>query len=146
MCLIVKLGCKPEIAQKDIVCYKLVDSCGVNGWKSFCNYSKHVFKWNEVETARNRFYSRIYNCWEERTIQSLSVVSYRYGVAKDRIDAGFHAQLKKIFPKNGARERICVIPKGTEYCLGQDNDIVAVNMIVFRSMLGYYWYRIKKLW
>lgn len=137
MCLIVKEGCEPEIAKKDIVCYKLVGSCGDYGWESIYNCSEHTFKWNEVETARNRFYNRINDCWKEFTIQHLNVD------ARGRINAGFHARLEKI-DSNDVKERICIIPAGTEYCFGSYNEVVAVQMIVFRTYLDYYMYRLKK--
>lgn len=137
MCLIVKQGCKTEIAQKDIVCYKFVEGHG-KYWKPcilgiFGNNAGYSYPYNKVLTAES------YNYGEKYSIQQLEI-RCREGLYL--IGEGFHARLNKTH----YWMNICVIPKGTEYCLGRNNEIVAVNMIVFRSMLGYYWYRIKKLW
>lgn len=134
MCLYVKHGCRPEVAQKDIICYKFVKDRGL-GWESACGYSKNRFPYNKVTTALRR--SLLHNC--EVEIDSLTVKGVYYKLI---IEEGFHAKL----PPRGLFENICIIPAGTQICYGDNNEIVAVQMIVFRSILGYYWYRIKKLW
>jgi len=134
MCLYVKEGCKPEIATKDILCYKRVDN-HITYWKP-CIYTENVeysYPYNKVLTAEYCSKGEIH------PIQHLKMekVADYY-----KINEGFHARYigKSNFLKT------CIIPKGTEYCLGKDGDIVAVNMIVFRSIEDYRWYRIKKLW
>lgn len=133
MCLYVQEGCKPEIATKDIVCYKIVGDRG-KYWEPCILIGGEMFSYpyNKVLTAESYIYG------EKYSIQHLEI--RRQGLYI--IEEGFHAVCKKIYKKANP----CVIPKGTEYCLGEDDEIVAVNMIVFRSMRCYYWYRIKKLW
>lgn len=136
MCLYVKEGCKPEIAHKDIVCYKLVED-HVKYWKPriYAFNAEYSYPYNNVLTAES--YSHI-KC-EAYPIQHLEIEDW---IDYHVINEGFHAKRKKTY----LCANPCIIPKGTEYCLGGDNDIVAVNMIVFRSVLDYYRYRIKKLW
>lgn len=137
MCLFVKEGYKPEIATEDIVCYKRVDD-HVKYWKPaiLIGSARFFYPYNKVLTAERYSYIR----GEIYPIQHLEIVDGM--VLKRVINEGFHARCKKTY----LHEKRCVIPKGTEYCLGIDNDIVAINMIVFRSLLDYYWYKIKKLW
>lgn len=138
MCLYVKEGCKPEIAKKDIVCYKIVDDWG-RYWKPiYACGTEYAYSYNKVLTAESFIMGKTY------PIQHLEMKDYKGWENKIRkiINEGFHARCNSKYNWSN----ICVIPKGTEYCLGDDNEIVAVNMIVFRSVLGYCWYRIKKLW
>lgn len=134
MCLIVLPGCKPEIATKDIVCYKLVEY-HIKYWKP-CIYdgAEYSYPYNKILTAEYCINGEI------RPIQHLEILHFVDSLYI--IDEGFHADCTKTCRSM----KLCIIPKGTEYCLGKENEIVAVNMIVFRTMLGYYWYRIKKLW
>lgn len=131
MCLYVKRGCKPEIAQKDIVCYKVVVDRG-RSWEPACGYSNNHFPYNKVTTALR--HSLLHNC--EVEIDHLTV---RKGFYMSVVEEGFHASLREsMFPN------ICIIPAGTQICYGTEDEIVAVQMIVFRTKLNYYWYKLKK--
>ena len=134
MCLTVKEGCNPEIAQKDIVCYKIVDDY-IKGWKPciFASGARYSYPYNKVLTAESYINGEIH------PIKHLKAYKF-YVTGRRKIEEGFHAYCKKTF----AYMYLCIIPKGTEYCLGEENEIVAVNMIVFRSVLDYCWYKIKK--
>lgn len=133
MCLIVKQGCKPEIAKEDILCYKIVED-HVKYWEPrIYTFNKgYSYPYNKVLTAES------YSKGETHPIQHLEMKGG--GCLNFYIEEGFHAKRDNYLCKNP-----CIIPKGTEYCLGDTDEIVAVNMIVFRSVLDYYWYRIKKL-
>jgi hypothetical protein len=139
MCLFIKRGCKPEIAQKDILCYKLVED-HVRYWKPRIRAFNVKYPYNKILTAESYSYSDN----ELRLINHLEIRNWIIcGNIRETIEYGFHADYD-------CGRRLgsvpCIIPKGTEYCLGESDDIVAVNMIVFRSTLSYYWYKIKKLW
>jgi hypothetical protein len=133
MCLYVKRGYTPETATKDILCYKLVED-HVRYWNPFVFHEEFSYPYNKVLTAES------YGKGEICPIQHLEVkdIMNLYG---KMVEEGFHASCIKTRPYTHP----CIIPKGTEYCLGENDEIVAVNMIVFRSTLDYYWYRIKKL-
>jgi len=135
MCLTVLPGCKPEIAKEDILCYKAVVD-HVKYWSPAIHPFKagYSYPYNKVLTAESHVIGKIH------PIQHLEMKGG--GCLNFYIEEGFHANRNKTY----LRTNPCIIPKGTEYCLGEDDEIVAVNMIVFRSMLDYYWYRIKKLW
>lgn len=134
MCLYIKEGCKPEIAKKDIVCYKRVDD-HITYWKPriYTYNTKYSYSYNKILTAESCSNGKIHS------IQHLEMEMF---MDYSKINEGFHAR----YIGKSSLLKTCIIPKGTEYCLGKDDDIVAVNMIVFRTMLGYYWYKIKKLW
>ena len=57
----------------------------------------------------------------------------------ETIDYGFHANTKFSTDNN-----ICVIPAGAEYCLGEGNEIVATQIIVFGTYMNYLLYVLKK--
>lgn len=133
MCLFVKTGCYPKIAEEDIICYKRVDD-NRRYWMSSCGYSNHKFKWNVVETAR------IENRFGGEKVKHLFVDNNSFGT--ECIHEGFHARLDKDLVLEKAR--ICIIPVGTEYCLGFNDEIVAVKMIVFHTIFNYYLYKTKK--
>ena len=120
MCLIVKEGCKIEIAEKDITTYKYIDSykdywCGIY-------YSVPRFLYNEIQRAQYLDSET----WLSSDLKHL--VSYL-----DNIYEGFHSQVIN----TNAIQKICVIPKGSEYCLGNDNDIVSNQIIVFKTKEDY---------
>ena len=140
MCLFVKKGCKPEITRKDIVCYKSVYDRKTH-WSSILGFSPYRFRWNRVETARYRIFDLTTKKWIESPIGHLKVDCSK--ACDYYINEGFHA--RTVHDPAVYKERICVIPAGTEYCFGTDGDIVAVQMIVFRTRWNYLRYRIKKL-
>lgn len=132
MCLIVKKGCAPEIAQKDITCWKLVDVDYIQQIWTPCiyTYTHAVFPLNKVVAALKEY----------EKIEHLTIEIAPHGLRSVRyINYGFHAKTHVLPNYN-----ICVIPKGAEYCLGEDDDIVSTKMIVFGTLFDYLWYKLKK--
>lgn len=133
MCLFVKDGCNIEIAQKDIITFKKVVKQKNNCWKPpFVGFE--LYKYNKVLTARECYYTSV------GTIEHLQVINGCFTGAKV-INEGFHSWVRKTSFCN----KICVIPKGTEICYGDNNDIVSLHIIVFENKLSYLKYRIVKL-
>lgn len=133
MCLIVKQGCVPEIAQKDITCWKTVDMYPLQQVWMPCiyTYTHDMFPLNKVATALN--------CHEE--IEHLAIEKSPHGLCSVRyINYGFHAKTTHTLPNHN----ICIIPQGAEYCLGEYGEIVATKMIVFGTLFDYLWYKLKK--
>ena len=129
MCLIVKPGCKPEIARKDIVCWKRVrTSLPYGNWMPviFLDCYK-TFPLNKVATALKD---------DKEPISHLEIDE---AWDLETIDYGFHANTKFSTDNN-----ICVIPAGAEYCLGEGNEIVATQIIVFGTYMNYLLYVLKK--
>lgn len=133
MCLFVKYGCKIEVAQEDITCYKIVRRRP----DAYCSWAS-VFRWtvqpcNEVVQARDDSLG-----WQP-VVEHLDVLS-------NTIHAGLHAYITMELAERAINiEEMCdnwdvywsVIPKGAEYCLGINGDIVATQMIVFSSAEEY---------
>lgn len=136
MCLIVKQGCVPEIAQKDITCWKVVDIDHIQQIWMPCiyTYNHAVFPLNKVSTALDESYEGITHLTIEKSPCLYSVRNINYG---------FHAKthVKTLVLPN---YNICIIPKRAEYCLGEYDDIVATKMIVFGTLFDYLWYKLKK--
>lgn len=128
MCLFVKRGCHPEIASKDIVCWKRVGTKHLHGkWVPVIfTGSYRTFPLNKVATALKD---------DKEPISHLEIDE-----VFETIDYGFHAETK--FGTLGYN--ICIIPTGAEYCLGINNEIVATQMIVFDTYTNYIRYALKK--
>lgn len=127
MCLIIKCGCHIEIAKKDIVTFKTVKEHN-HCWEPICIKSG-FYEFNKVLTAKRYPYA------PENTIEHLQVER------GNTIYEGFHSDIQKI----SDYDNICIIPKGSEICYGQDNDIVSLYIIVFKNRLSYLKYRLAKL-
>lgn len=125
MCLYVEYGCKPQIAEKDIICWKLVYDLGEqkNKWQAI--YRETIHQYNQILEGCKKL---------EIEIQDDGILI---------INKGFHAfidvaaiyERKKEKPK--ASKVRCVIPKGAEYCYGIIDDIVSTKMIVFKTDADY---------
>lgn len=130
MCLIVKDGCHIEIAKEDIVTFKNVLSRKNNRWESIC-MGTELYEYNKVLTARRFPYK------STDTIEHLQIVDQNNGIMYDHINEGFHSKVK-----NKCCDKICIIPKGSEICYG--DDIVSLHIIVFKNRLSYLKYRLFK--
>lgn len=136
MCLAIKKGCKPEIAQKDILCYKII------------RLMHDGHNWRSIHRLTIQPYNKVLQAKDDSPFKSGGhTVEALHVVAGTSINAGFHAfrtekEAAKWEPDDRSTViRLAVIPKGTEYCLGEFNEIVAVNMIVFGSEKAYQKYK-----
>ena len=125
MCLIIKDGCHIEIAKEDIVTFKQVIRCRRNRWEPSYR-GRELYRYNKVLTARKYPYT------PKDTIEHLQVVD------NFEIEEGFHSKVKRTLFCNA----ICIIPKGSEICYGDSNDIVSLHIIVFKNRLNYLIYRL----
>lgn len=135
MCLKVKNGCEPTIASGDIAVYKIVTHCNMSQYESAYRCTREHY--NKCVEARDDSVN------EFPVIGKLKVRDAANG---REIHAGLHAYLEHgramialsmvgMVGLRGFGLRVCraVIPKGAEYCLGDDGDIVATRMIVFNT-------------
>ena len=127
MCLIVKSGCKIEIAEKDITTYKYI----YDGKDYWCGifYSDPRFLYNEIQKAKHLKLGVI-----EPSID-LEHLKIESGI----INEGFHSHIKEVNHDRfiSIEKAICIIPKGSEYCLGLYDDIVSNQIIVFKTREDY---------
>ena len=128
MCLTVKYGCKIEIAKNDIKGYKFVKKQW-GYWKPMFAQHYRRFKYGELIIPFD-------NC--SQPIKKLETHWYKYGY---EINEGFHSRVNK---SEHITNTICIIPKGSEICYGDDNDIVSNQIIVFKNCLQYLIYKLKK--
>ena len=128
MCLYVPKDGKIEIAEKDIKVYKGVREFDSDtGWYSPCFFTR--FDYNKVETARDG----------KTPIEHLSITC-------GCIHSGFHSMLKEEDVDFGEIVCVCIIPKGSEYCIGKDGDVVSVKLIVFETWFDYVVFKLKSIW
>ena len=125
MCLLVKKGCKIEIAEKDITTYKYVNSYK-NNWIGIF-FPVPSFTHNKLQKAK---------CLsiDDLPIDLKHLQGEKCG-DEIIINEGFHSLLVK--PSFLNKLFICIIPKGSEYCFGEDNDIVSNQIIVFKTRQDY---------
>jgi hypothetical protein len=161
MCLTIQKvnGKTIQTAEQDIVCYKRV-VVHKKRWTPVYGPLPREYEYNKVLPAEKFYWSP----WSKpdilhpiapagyKEIEHLQV-EYASSPYKESeggiINEGFHANLiRKNVPYTGAyydQRKICIIPKGTEICYGTNDDIVAVNMIVFRNLFRYCIYKFHDL-
>jgi len=166
MCLTVKRGCKPEIAEKDILCFKIVRECSRKTWIphyiSIINY-RMMFSYNTVINAKKISYPHPpsvtgtgYYELETPVVEIISDIKHLevcnlvpediYS-SVETIYNGFHSNrgfLSACFHNIGGSIKLCIIPKGAEYCLGDNHDIVSTQLIVFSNLKEYIKYKLRK--
>ena len=125
MCLTVKKGCKIEIAEKDITTYKYIISYK-NCWTGIF-FQSPTFAYNELQKAKGLYLVYV-------NIEHLQRERYNGTTV---IHEGFHSYIKEPNHFIYDKKAICIIPKGSEYCLGIDNDIVSNQIIVFETEEDY---------
>lgn len=128
MCLIVKEGCKIEIAEKDITTYKYINSYKDYWYGIFYSYPR--FLYNEIQKAK------CLNLYESLDINLEHLQGEKCG-DEIIINEGFHSHVNRCTINTDTKQNICIIPKGSEYCLGDDNDIVSNQIIVFKTKEDY---------
>lgn len=122
MCLNIKVGCKIEIAEKPIICKKVIVPDTDTTWTSCFMNTKHEY---------NKELQAVEHIESESLLKHIITLGFHAFIDKveqDRVDR----RIDTVKPRDG----VCVfaiIPKDAEYCLGQDEDIVANKMIVFSS-------------
>lgn len=131
MCLLVKEGCKIEIAEKDITTYKCINEYE-NYWTGVL-YRSPSFAYNKLQKAKHL-------CLDAYAdIDHLQIEIFG-------IDEGFHSLINKDSHFFAAfKKAICIIPKGSEYCFGKDDEVVSDQIIVFKTKEDYDRYIASKI-
>ena len=122
MCLNVKEGCNIGITINPIPVFKMIitDSFLDLTWRSPLFDTTTKRKYNKVLTACDH----------------LELESDPYRHEGFHINKGFHALTcldAGVLAIDPNCYRFAVIPSGSEYCIGNNNDIVSTKLIVFRS-------------
>ena len=153
MCLTVKKGCKPEIAEKDILCFKIVRECSRETWIPYyigLIDDRTMFSYNTVINAKKISYPNPPTVEIISDIKHLEVCNLVpediYSSVKT-IYNGFHSNrnfLSACFYNIRGSIKLCIIPKGAEYCLGDNHDIVSTQLMVFSNLKEYIKYKLRK--
>lgn len=133
MCLETKIGETAKIANEDILVYKWVK----RHWNSWIPPIRKdsKYKYNTVLTALDV----VGNPIEHLVLYPNHYFIHGEFYNSSYITVGFHCSTIKSDTTNV----VCIIPKGAEYCYGNDNDVVSTKLIVFKHKWNYLWY---KLW
>lgn len=116
---------KIQTATKDITVYKIGHhNLHQDGLVS--PYYKFHYKWNTL--------------YKE---EPLVIETYAGGV--NEVLKGFHAYTEHILMYNQNYIHYAIIPKGAEYCVGLDGDIVSNQIIVFKDETQYLLSKLKRL-
>lgn len=138
MCLVVKKGCKIKIAEKDITTYKYIISYE-DYWTGIF-FSNLPFAYNKLQKAKclclesDELYVSIKHLRRMKDIKCVSVIT-----------EGFHSYIREPSHFPFDKKVICIIPKGSEYCFGDSNDIVSNQIIVFKTKEDYDRYITSKI-
>lgn len=123
MCLTVKSGCKIEIAEKPIVCRKIVFHVTDNIWESWL--MRYKYEYNIELLAKDHI--------EIDKNNTINIGFHAFLNTKEREDI-INKIINPVLPVLDPLISVfAIIPKGSEYCLGNNEDIVANKMIVFSS-------------
>lgn len=125
MCLNVLPGCKPEIAQEDIICWKTVKSYDDIWWQAPARGTFH--KYGEVLVACDGLNVR--HWWVDNIREHIIEEGFHAYTNKD--SAQYQVSILVCFNSSYTLVK-CTIPKGAEYCLGTRNEIVTTKMIVHK--------------
>ena len=120
---------KPFIAEKDIIVYKALDHCDTFGNKCICT----PYMYYPIVFVNGK-------C----IISSVLLTN-----SKPYVDFGVHAFVNEekikstcdFFPETKMTKHWAIIPKGSEYYLGQEEDIVTNELIVFKTREEFRKYR-----
>ena len=129
MCLTVKWGSKIEIAQKDIKVYKLINKQS-DYWNPVCQQEYIKFEYCKLIKALDN---------KLKPIKKLNIRTEFYNKA---VFEGFHS---KVTNCDCITNTICIIPKGSQICYGEDDGIVSTQLIVFKNSFQYLMYKLKKI-
>lgn len=150
MCLILKKS-STDIAKRNIVCWKVVDPIKDSvppQWLPKQIPDTGAYEFNKVCKARKIGWSEVMTPVKESVRKSRGV-SKRVLREIDRleikrqdghltIEEGFHAFRTYKKPKLlNFKFYPCIIPKGSEYGLGINSDIVSTRIIVFSSFIKF---------
>ncbi len=153
------LQIEPKVAHRHIKCYKVIiqNNDGIT-WSSPIVRGmkfKDNNKFSEVILAQRYSGDTIDHLvleesnWDYARLQGWKIVDY-----------GFHAYTKyrknldpwKIVLTDGKNDKdinnlrcaLAIIPKGAEYCVGVNNEIVATRIVVFKSWWNYIKWRLLR--
>lgn len=153
MCLLIKKGCDITRAEKPIRGWKMVLPVSKTEWTPIIRQGEY-YKYNEVLLAKKTTYYPFHSPLES-PLEHLETTWFHFGPCGGfkKIEAGFHAarnwwgalllhtrykmchdeSLNTKEEKRIMKLVPIIIPEGAEYCLGEDGEIVATQMIIFDS-------------
>jgi hypothetical protein len=121
---------RPLIAGEDIVCYKVLTQ---NAWDS-PDILRTPYQYQKIRIQVYLDYQIPFTAWDEHEFRSF----WRHKLGFSRVvESGFiHTYRDNHFIPLYKREWVfkCIIPKGTEYFIGIDNDYASERIIFLERL------------
>ena len=123
MCLYIKSGCKIEIADRSILCKKIIIP-GINNLTSCImgldfNYDEELQATDHLRESKHIYHGIIF--------RGFHAYLDNEELIKDRINT-----FSKIIGKSSLVSVQAIIPQGAEYCYGVNDEIVSNRIIIKR--------------
>ena len=140
MCLVLKEGESVRIAKKNILVKKWIRPKNSNSWVPVLREETGELEFNKVLSAK-------YLDSEMRLVdlEGLRVVDEVY---HPYIESGFHSYclFARVHPFSVSEFKYyAVIPKGSEYAIGCNDDMVSTQIIVFSNIWRYLTWKLRKM-
>lgn len=133
MCLNLRKS-STDIAKRNIVCWKVVDPIKDSvppQWLPKCIEDTGAYEFNKICNARKIE-------WRGKRLKEIDRLEIKRQDGHLTIEEGFHAFRTYTEAKSlGFKFYPCIIPKGSEYGLGINSDIVSTRIIVFSSFIKF---------
>lgn len=127
MCLIVEKGTNKRKAESDILVYKCLDNYCTNYYTTPYQNVPVYFKNGKCVMNTPHFsYERNGN----RTIIKEGIHSYYRRIKAEYVELSYNHCF-------GTKMYYAIIPKGTEYYIGTNEDIVSTELIIFKTQEDY---------
>ena len=132
MCLIVEKGTNKRKAKANILVYKCLDECRGNYCTPY-QYFPVYFEEGKCVLKVKHFTYR-------------NVINSNYIVNEIRVEGGIHSFYKEwaalrvvndFHEKDGTDKHYAIIPKGANYYIGVEGDVVSTELIVFETKKDY---------
>lgn len=134
MCLIIKKGTNKRKAKADILVYKCLDECCGHYCTPFQYFPIYFEKGKCILKVKHFTYNKkikINNYdYKENIIVYTGIHSYYEELEVLRVVNEFHE-------KNGTNKHYAIIPKGANYYIGEEGDVVSTELIIFETEKDY---------
>lgn len=130
MCLIVEKGTNKRKAETDILVYKCLDGYCDNYYTPYQNVPVYFKKGKCVMNTPHFSYERS----RYHTIVKEGIHSYYKKSNAECYESSYYYCF-------GTKMYYAIIPKGTEYYIGNSGDVVSTELIIFKTLEDYQKYK-----
>ena len=138
MCWVSRTKPIKNIAEKDIICYKVFHFNNII-FEEFVDRTKIQFDKNKIQKLYSEYMNFLYIPYKKQEHINLKIENYIYD---KRITFGYHSYStleRALYGIHNSNYTIveCIIPKDSEYYVNSRQEIVSSNIIVTDKILNY---------